>query len=321
LGSTSVGSRPTLIRDTSVVLGKDLSVPSLPRSVVATYLRLVLKPRMATPEATRARINEPKADPAPPAGLIRRHRVSTDVIGGFTCYRLSPDGAGTPRAAVLYLHGGAYINEIVREHWRFVGRLVDAGCQVVVPIYGLAPRHTYREAFPLITAAYRRLLDHADPSAVTVAGDSAGGGLALAFAQTLPAVGLPQPGRLVLLAPWLDITMSNPEIIAVERLDPWLTPRGLVVAGEAWAGGDDPSLPRLSPINGDLTALPALDLYVGTHDVLYPDTRRLHDLATGAGVPSTLHAVSGAFHVYPLAPVREGRRAVTQIVRGVSGAA
>lgn len=294
-------------------------MPSLQTRVVSLYLRRTRKPRMATPEAIQARMNEPKDDPTPPARLTRRHRVQTDLLDGFTCYTVTPRGTDIPRRAVIYLHGGTYFAEIVRQHWSFIGRLADAGCQVVVPLYGLAPRHTYREAFPFVTEAYRRLIAGLDPASVTIAGDSAGGGLTLAFAQTLPAAGLPQPGRLILLSPWLDLTMSNPAIPAVERRDPWLTPRGLVVAGQAWAGGDDPTQPKLSPINGDLAGLPPMELYIGTNDVFYPDTRRLHDLATAAGVRSSLHVADGAFHDYALAPVPEGRRATAQIIRSIRG--
>lgn len=293
-------------------------MPSLLSRAVALYLRLVYKPRMATRARAQARISAAKADPAPPARFTRRHRVEAAVVDGFTCYTVTARGRDPTGHAVLYLHGGAYISEITPEHWSFIGRLAEAGIEVVVPIYGLAPRYTHRDAFPTLTEVYRRLVGRVDPALVTIAGDSAGGGLALAFAQTLGSAELPQPGRLVLIAPWLDLTLSNPAITALEDLDPWLTPEGLIVAGQAWAGGDDPGSARLSPIHGRLAGLPPIDTYIGTHDVLYPDICRMHALATAAGSASTMHVVAGGFHVYPLVPIPEGRAAVRQIIRGIT---
>ncbi|MBE8516667.1 alpha/beta hydrolase fold domain-containing protein [Amycolatopsis sp. H6(2020)] len=170
---------------------------------------------------------------------------------------------------------------------------------------------SFRTAADLSHTVRRRLVS-------SWAGDSAGGGLALAVAQTLPAAGRPLPARLVLLSPWLDITMSNPQIRQVERRDPWLSSAGLIEAGQAWAGGDDPHDPRLSPINGPIAGLPPLDLYIGTADVFHPDTGRLREKAAQAGVAIRLTEVDGAFHVYTLAPVPKARMA-THAIRANNG--
>ncbi|MDA1362488.1 alpha/beta hydrolase [Glycomyces luteolus] len=212
-----------------------------------------------------------------------------------------------PDKALIYLHGGAYIHEITRRHWHFISRLADAGRRVDVPLYGLAPQHVYREAFPLVTDVHRNLLDRYPPESITWAGDSAGGGLALAVTQTLPGTGLPMAARLILLSPWLDITLSNPRIRQIEQRDPWLSRAGLIEAGRAWAGGDDPHDPRLSPINGPMAGLPPIDLYIGTADIFDPDARRLREQAEQAGTTIRLTEVEGAFHVYALAPVPEAR--------------
>ena len=90
------------------------------------------------------------------------------------------------------------------------------------------------------------------------------------------------------------------------------------MAGEAWAGGDDPRQFRLSPIFGSLAGLPPIHTYIGTHDVLYPDICRMHALVTAAGSASALHVVDGGFHVYPLVPIPEGRQAVRDIIRRIT---
>jgi acetyl esterase/lipase len=285
--------------------------------VAAAFLRLAYKPRMATVERARQRIAEPKGSSEPPAALRKRHDVRNRQVEGFECHTVAPRGRQPHRAAV-YLHGGAYISEIAPQHWALISRLADAGVRVEVPIYGLAPQHTFRDAYPFLTAVYRDLLADVDPSTVTVMGDSAGGGLALGLAQTLGRAGLPQPRRLILLSPWLDLTLSNPDLPAVETRDPWLSSAGLHEAARVWAGGDDPTDPRLSPLNGSLTGLAPIDLYVGTREICLPDALLLQARAAAEGVKPQVIVCDGAVHVYPLVPAPEGRAAARAIVRQVA---
>jgi epsilon-lactone hydrolase len=293
---------------------------SLQMRVVAALLRLAYKPRMATVERARKRIAEPKGSAEPPAAVRRRHDVTSRRVGGFECHTVAPRGRQAQRAAV-YLHGGAYTSEIAPQHWTLVSRMADAGVRVEVPIYGLAPQHSYRDAYPFLTAVYRDLLAEVDPATITIAGDSAGGGLALGFAQTLPAVGLPQPGRLILISPWLDLTLSHPDLPAVETRDPWLSSAGLHEAARVWADGDDPTGPRLSPGNGPLTGLAPMDVYVGTREIGLPDALLLQERCEAAGVKPRLTVCEGAVHVYPLVPAPEGRAAARRIVQDVAGPA
>ncbi len=291
---------------------------SVQMTAVAAALRLTRKRAMATPERARRRLAAPKGSPAPPAALGRRHDVVHREVGGFPCTTVAPRGRRAERAAV-YLHGGAYISAIAPQHWALVSRLADAGVRVEVPHYGLAPQHTYREAYPFVTAVYRELLREVDAAAVTVAGDSAGGGLALGLAHTLAGAGLPQPRRLVLLSPWLDLTLSHPDLPAVERRDPWLSSAGLHVAAAAWAGGDDPTDPRLSPGNASLVGLAPVHVYVGTREICLPDALSLRDRAREEGAAAELTVCEGAVHVYPLVPAPEGRAAARAFVEEVAG--
>jgi monoterpene epsilon-lactone hydrolase len=290
---------------------------SLQMRVVSTVLRLTRKPRMATVERARERMAAPKGPADPPAKLCRRHDVTSRQVEGFPCHTVAPRGGPAERAAV-YLHGGAYISEISPQHWALISRLVDSGVRVEVPNYGLAPQHTYRDAYPFLTAVYRQLLAEIEASAITLAGDSAGGGLALGFAQTLLGTDLPQPRRLVLISPWLDLTLSNPDLPAVELRDPWLSSVGLAEAARSWAGGDDPTDPRLSPGNGPLAGLAPTDVYVGTREICLPDVLRLGERADAEGAELQVTVCEGAVHVYPLVPAPEGRAAAGRIVRSMA---
>jgi monoterpene epsilon-lactone hydrolase len=289
---------------------------SLQMRAVSAALRLTRKPRMATAERARKRMAAPKGPADPPAKLRKRHDVSSRQVGGFPCHTVAPRGRRAGRAAV-YLHGGAYISEISPQHWALISQLADAGVRVEVPSYGLAPQYTYRDAYPFLTAVYRQLLAEVDASAVTLVGDSAGGGLALGFAQTLLGTDLPQPRRLVLISPWLDLTLSHPDLPAVELRDPWLSSVGLAEAARSWAGGDDPTDPRLSPGNGPLAGLAPVDVYVGTREICLPDVLQLQDRGATEDVKLQVTVCEGAVHVYPLVPAPEGRTAAREIVASI----
>ncbi|TLG00357.1 alpha/beta hydrolase [Nocardia cyriacigeorgica] len=283
----------------------------------AGYVRATRRRDFASAAATARALQRRKWTARPPARLRARHDVSVQTVGGFECWTVAPHDRAAVNA-VLYVHGGGYFQQIVAQHWSFIGRLADAGVRVAVPLYGLAPEHDWRQAYPLVTAVYRQLLEDFDAGEITLAGDSAGGGLALGFAQTLLDGPLPQPRRISLIAPWLDVTMTNPGIADAQRRDPWLTGAGTRVAGLAWSAGLDPADPRLSPINGRLRGIAPISIWIGTRDILYPDALRLRDRAEAAGADLTLTICDGAIHVYPLVPTPEGRAAAKQIVRQIS---
>jgi acetyl esterase/lipase len=285
--------------------------------VVALALRTTRRRHWTTADAGRSRLARPKAEAPPPRRLRRAHEVSQRTVRGFPVWSVRPRTPSGP--AAMYLHGGAYLNGIASQHWTLIGRLADAGVRVEVPLYGLAPQHTHREAYPFVREVWATLADEAPSGGLVLAGDSAGGGLALGLAQQLVADGVAVPDRLVLLSPWLDLTLSNPELAEYERRDPWLARPGLVEAGLAWAGGDDPTSPPLSPGSGPLAGLPPTTVFVGTREIGYPDAAAFATAAAAAGVDVALTVAEGAVHVYPLVPApegAEGARAVTAAVAG-----
>jgi acetyl esterase/lipase len=234
-------------------------------------------------------------------------------VGGFPVWTVRPR-IDSGRAAV-YLHGGAYISGIAPQHWALVGRLADAGVRVEVPLCGLAPQHSYRDAYPFVHEVYALLAAGAPSEGIVLVGDSAGGGLALGLAQELIAHATP-PRRVVLLSPWLDLTLSHPDLDTVD--DPWLSKPGLLEAAAAWADGDDPTIPRLSPGNGPLEGLPPTMVLVGTRELCLRDATDFVRSATKAGVAVDHVEVDGALHVYPLLPVPEGAEGTRRVVAAVS---
>ncbi|MCC3271873.1 alpha/beta hydrolase [Arthrobacter zhangbolii] len=287
----------------------------MPMRLLVPYLRLTRKPLTATVRRARQRLAADKHPAPPPRRLRGRYGVQERTVNGFTCWSVFPrTPRPSPAPLVMYLHGGAYTSPITGWHWRFIARLAAAGYRVEVPLYGLAPKFNHRDATPFLTAVYRKILSECPPGAVAFMGDSSGGGLALAFAQQLAGLSLPPPGRLVLLSPWVDLAMQNPELAEVEARDPWLSRTGLRVSAEAWAAGDPLNDPRVSPLNGSFSGLPATELFSGTSDLPYPDILRLEKAMLAGGCRVNLHIAEGGVHVYPLLPVPEGRAARNRIL-------
>jgi acetyl esterase/lipase len=267
---------------------------------------------LETPEIERDRLLEwqAKAPGGVPGRLVRRFAKRFSVVteellgpsGPFPSYVITPRGT-EPRRTMLYLHGGGYVAGIDPFHVRYVTRLASAiRARVVLPDYPLAPRHTWRDSHEQVADLARRWA--ADSDELVLAGDSAGGGYALAVALTLRSRGGPQPARLLLHAPWVDLTTSTPETAAFSRDDPWLFLGKLAAYADWWAGSpDDLDRPEVSPGLGDLRGLPPALMFCGTRDTLAPGCRLLARRAAEAGWDLTYVERPGLIHVYPLLPL------------------
>lgn len=276
---------------------------------VALYMRATSKRRFAREGGHEALLSRPKRSSAPAAGPLRGLAVATRDVNGCDVHTVAAPGTPSDAPVVVYLHGGAYVNEIVVQHWQFVAEVAQRlPVEVRVPIYGLAPDHDAQEALALTTALLEQLRD--EGREVLLAGDSAGAALALITAQQAGRVLGDRLRGLSLMAPWLDLTMANPEIPAVEARDPWLARAALHGVAEAWAKGLDLRDPRVSPLFGEMAGLPPVDLWVGTRDITLPDTRLLRDRLADV----TYHELPGAIHVVPILPVPEGRAARAEMI-------
>lgn len=279
---------------------------------VALYVRATRKKRYATREAGLAFLHSAKGPSDPPARGLGDARLSTHQVRGRDVHVVrGPGHTASGAGVVVYLHGGAYTNEIVDQQWAFAAALVArTGVEVHVPIYGLAPHHTASEAVAFVAEVVEGLV--AQGRSVVLLGDSAGGGLALVAAQQASPAVQQQVAGLLLIAPWIDLTMANPAVDAVEPTDPWLTRAGLAPIAQAWAGDLALDDPLVSPLFGDLTALPPVEVWVGTRDITLPDCRELQRRMP-VGSAFVLHVEERAIHDYPLLPTPEGRAASEEI--------
>ena len=219
---------------------------------------------------------------------------------------------------ILYLHGGAYVNEILVQHLIFCDKLAKkVNATVFTPIYPLAPNHTYEETYEIVENLYELLLKFKKP--ITIMGDSAGGGLSAAFCEYLAAADMPQPTHLILISPWVDISMSGDYDDYVD-IDPMLGVDGAREMGKAWAGDLDTKDYMVSPLFGDVKNLPQTTIFVGTHEILYPDIVKFYNKLKDNGVDVELIVGKDQSHVYPLYPlIPESEEAFNQIVEIILG--
>ncbi|SDA52685.1 alpha/beta hydrolase [Methanobrevibacter millerae] len=230
----------------------------------------------------------------------------------FDCQMIVYNDVEDAERLVIYLHGGIYVNEMRKPHVIFCDKLAKkVNACVFAPVYPLAPNHTYEETYEIVEKLYRHLLEMDKP--IVIMGDSAGGGLSVAFCEYLAANDLPQPQNLIPISPWLDVSMSG-DYDEVE-FDPMLGIDGLREMGETWAGDLDPKDYKVSPMFGDVSNLAKTTLFVGTHEIFYPDVVKFYNKLIENGVDAELNVGEEMTHVYAIYPlVPESKEAFNHIV-------
>ena len=290
--------------------------PNVQPALRSRLLDLVLpltgrKKWWASPAVVQARVQKLALRPAPhhPVRLGRNVKVNLRFAEGWTVYDLEPVRSEGVRHHVVFLHGGAYVHEIVSAHWKFLGGLVvETRAHCVVPIYPLAPRGTAKEVVPATGRMLHDLIEAVGAQNVTIVGNSAGGGLSLAAAQWLRDAGHPQPNALILICPGVDGTLKQCTRADAAR-DLMQDVPGMIEAFRMYAGDLDVAHPFVSPLNGDFDGLAPMLIFTGTYDLYHPDIVTLANKAARSGVRVKMHVRNGLQHNYPLLPTPEGREA------------
>lgn len=210
---------------------------------------------------------------------------------------------------ILYVHGGAFVNQMNYQHtlYCFILSKILKTC-VVAPVYPLTPNHDYKEAYKLITSFYKDLINQFN--SITLMGDSAGGGFVLSFCQYLNSIEIEQPDNIIVFSPWVDISMKNNYD---DSNDPILGNVGLKEIGKCWANKLDTKNYLVSPIYGNNHNLPRTLITVGTNEIFYQDVKKYYSELVNAGVDSKLIVGEGLFHIYPLFPIPEAWTIIKEI--------
>lgn len=214
------------------------------------------------------------------------------------------DGPVRAFNTVLYLHGGAYVMGSPRTHRSITWRLArDARARVCVPEYRLAPESRYPAPLVDAMAVYEKLLaDGVNPKTIGLAGDSAGGGLALALWQEIRARELPPPAALALFSPWTDFMLSGASVEENAALDPMLPASRMgEVVDQVLQGGLAASDARVSPLYGDFKGAPPMLIQVSDIELLRDDSLRFVKRLREQGVPTEFILWRGLPHVFQIA--------------------
>jgi len=213
------------------------------------------------------------------------------------------DGQNSRGGIMLYLHGGAYAVGSTNVHREWLTRLAKA-CRIKVLAidYRLAPEHPFPAALEDSLKAYHWLVSQGyDPSNLVIAGDSAGGGLAIATLLSLRDSHLPLPACAVCISPWVNLSFTREK--EHNNNDPLLNPAILSVYSRYYAGDTDATNPLISPIFADLQGLPPMLIQAGTNEILLDEIKQFNEKARLANVEIVLDCWEGLFHVFQIIPI------------------
>jgi epsilon-lactone hydrolase len=225
--------------------------------------------------------------------------VTAAALGGVPVAEITVD-AVVPRHVVLYFHGGVYV---MGDAFLAAGLASQVGrrtrAKVISVDYRLAPEHPYPAAVDDALAAYEALLQGGTaPSDIAFAGESAGGGLAIATLVNARERGLPLPAAALVMSPYADLTLAGATMETKRDADPLLSRENLQARIPDYTSGQDPALGLISPVFADLSGLPPLIIQAGSHEVLLDDATRLARQAATADVQVTLDITPGVPHVF-----------------------
>lgn len=241
-------------------------------------------------------------------------------IGDIPAEWFHPEGAADD-AAIIYFHGGAYMaGSLVSNRVLALELATSLGMNVLSFEYRLAPENPYPAALVDAMRIYRSVLELDVPAQrISFIGDSAGGGLLCAAALRAKADGIELPNSLVMLSPWVDLTLSGETYETLKDRDPLLTKQKLKRSAEYYVGDADAHDPYISPVFGDFHGFPPALIHVGTHEVLLDDARMLAKAMLRDGAEATIEEWQGMWHVWHAFDIKETRLALKRISEYVRG--
>lgn len=269
-------------------MNKDAASPATRRTVA--FIRRFIKPRIEalTPPVRRLQTLIEALSPE------KRAPFAPQIPGDW-----NPSTSGAPIATLFYLHGGAFLVGSPRL-FRYASRqFAAADFDVFAPAYRLAPEHVFPAALEDVFRAYQALIN-AQRRPIVIAGDSAGGGLAVSLMLRLRDEGLPLPVAAALFSPWTDLAATGAATRENEESDAFFTRRQILLGARAVLGRESAKNPLASPLYADLRGLPPMLVHVGADEVLRDDSTRLVARAREAGVDARLEIWPGVPHCWPL---------------------
>ena len=218
---------------------------------------------------------------------------------------------------IIYMHGGSYVEEAMTFQFKFAMKIAKkCDATLIVPIYPLAPKNTYKDTYDLMNDLYDNVLKL--NKKIIFLGDSAGGGFCLSFSMYLKKLGKKQPSNILVLSPWLDLTLSNPSIRELERFDSSCSIAGNVYTGKLWAGELDVKNYLVSPIYGNFDGLPRITISTGEFDIMKPDIVKLSKMLDDMKIEHDYIEFKGQCHDFAVQPTKEGNLLINDFVKVIN---
>ena len=254
---------------------------------------------------------------ATPKGDVERRRFQ---IGSIPCEEFKPSATHDPDYVILYCHGGGYVSGGLDYAGNLSTKLAMAtGFTVYSFAYRLAPEHPYPAAPKDASAVWDYLMENvAQAGHVLLAGDSAGGNMALCLTQRLISEGKPVPRELLLFSPWTDMTGTSESYETNQDIDPILTKEFVMNSANAYMGVNDPTDPVFSPLYGSFKDFPPVYIMAGRNGILLDDSVKLKEKIDSSGGKAELDIEEKGWHVYQQMPGSMAKKAMKRLAEHVS---
>jgi acetyl esterase/lipase len=221
----------------------------------------------------------------------------------------------TKQKVVYYIHGGAWTNQPINFHWIFIDKLArELNLKIIVPIYPKVPEFSHTAVYPKLLNLYKDILNSKEnTNQLYLMGDSVGGNISLGLTQLISKNNLPQPKKIILFSACVDMEFKNPQIPRYEKNDPMLSAKGMEAITKIWADDKNLNDPLISPIYGDLSKIPSIVHFIGTHEGLYPDAIKFDQKVEHQGGNIRTYVYPKMNHVFVLLPIPEAEEAFRRI--------
>lgn len=252
----------------------------------------------------------PKAVPS--RHMIKEYHIKTQTIDNHIVYTLSSSVSKT-KIGIFYIHGGAYVHGLSFMHFRLFKSIIkETNATIIVPDYPLVPHASTEDIYEFLKQSYKNTMFNYEH--VIIMGDSAGGGLSLGLAQQLVIEGILHH-HLMLLSPWLDVSMENDMIDTLQTKDPILNKQALIEVANMYARGRDLKDSMLSPLYGDLKGISSFNLWIGTNDILYADARALSRKCKDNDIKIDMHVYQDMLHTWMFFGLKESNAMINEMTK------
>ena len=250
----------------------------------------------------------------PPNYFYIRYKIEEKDVGKGKMFSILPHETNSNKH-ILYLPGGGYVRGPLKQHWTYLHKLIGkTGVAATMLEYPKTPEHTYTDVYDAAWGAYSEVLKNYKAADIIVMGDSAGGALALGLAQMLREKGMLQPEQLILLFPWMDASLTDPDIKKFEAVEPMLDREALQKIATWYAGGEDLNNPLISPLYADLHGIAPISIIAGSYDILWTDIWKFWDKAESKQLPVELFIFVKMIHGFTHTSIPEAKKAMDIVV-------